>query len=182
MKRNYFGMIIYCLLVFAILTVSIVALPTNAKYIKQTQKVTNTFSAKDSTPPKIEENFDGQVKENVRIDVGESGYSVYVRAEVVITWKKGTGDNTVIYYELPQENVDYTIVYDLANGWELGKDGYYYYKNPVQSGDKTGILIKECKYAAGVVPPEGYTLSVDIIAQTIQVSAGSNYKEAWNID
>lgn len=150
----------------------------NAAYIKSSNDVVNTFDPADSVDPKIIEDFDGTVKQNVYFEVDENPdhlteYPVYVRAAIVFTWQDETG---VVYYSKPIEateydetngyNGDYTI--DLnTDGWELGADGFYYYKESVESGDKTDILIKECRQV-NAAPAEGYTLSVEIIVQTVQ--------------
>ena len=43
------------------------------------------------------------------------------------------------------------------------------------------MLIKECKKVDGVTPPDGYDLSVEIIASGIQSTPDGAVKEAWGM-
>ena len=52
--------------------------------------------------------------------------------------------------------------------WEQGSDGYYYYKSKVSADNETSILFTGCKLADGAKAPDGYYLSVEIVAQSIQ--------------
>ena len=56
-------------------------------YLSWTGANTNTFTGENSVNPAINETFNGTTKEKVSISVGETGYSVYVRAMLVINWK-----------------------------------------------------------------------------------------------
>ena len=136
-------------------------------YLKlSTKKTDNSFQSAHSVNPQINETkFDGSIKENVTVNVGETGYSVYVRAAVVVTWQDSDGN---VYVMPPQEGVDYSIGYN-RDQWEKRGD-YWYYNSVVESGGETASLIKECK-PLKAAPVEGYTLNVKVIAQTIQ-SAG----------
>lgn len=182
MKQKNLGNTWYYLLLIAIVLVAVVAAPLSAKYIKQTENLTNIFTPADSEEhsfedPTVIEDFDGHVKENVYIKVGDTGVPVYVRVEISITWKNAEG---TVYYLTPAPGVDYSLDLDLTGDWELGEDGYYYYKIPVESDGETSILIKKCTQTA--VAPEGYSLSVDILVQTVQANdSDSSYKEAWEL-
>ena len=175
----------------------------NAAYIKNSNDVVNTFKPADSIIPEIVEDFDGTAKKNVYFEVGDTEYPVYVRATIVFTWQDETG---IVYYSKPIEATpilsdggeiigydgDYTIDLNLSDtDWEYNeKDGFYYFKNPVKSGDKTGILINECRQV-NAAPVEGYTLSVEIIVQTVQAVGYTDednengvipaYQDAWNL-
>ena len=141
-------------------------------------KAENRFGQSDASTLNISEQFDGDVKENVGVSVGETGYSVYVRAAVSVTWKNAAGD---VLAEAPSLlRNEYSIEYSLTGtpsadsenaGWFLAGDGFYYYRYPVQSGGETSPLITLCRQLADA-PKDGYTLCVDIAAQTVQ-SAGS---------
>jgi apolipoprotein N-acyltransferase len=156
-----------------------------------TDPVTNTFPVAESVAPQISEEVSGDAgniteKRNVTVNVGttsvsnDAGYSVYVRAAVVITWQDSAGN---VYIEAPEEE-DYTIVY--GDDWTYDSNtGYWYYNSVVKSGDQTTALIQSCS-ALAAAPVNGYTLNVKIIAQTIQ-SAGSTdtgnksaVMDAWN--
>ena len=188
MKRKTIRRSWQVLLVVALVLVTAVAVPVFARYIKQTNMVTNTFSPADTSDPVIEEDFKDNVKKDVCVSVGELKYPVFVRATIVITWKDA---NDIVHFQKPVENTDYELVLG-EDDWDYNaKDGYYYYKYPVPSKGKTTALIKSCTQLPDAEPPEGYTLSVEIIAQTVQAVGftdgdGSDpdteipaYQDAW---
>lgn len=178
-----------------------------ARYIKNSGKVTNTFTPAPSVTPTVVEEFepDKTEKKNVKFQIGDTGYPVYVRAAIVITWKDADG---TVYFSKPVEAVkspdgdpsseegdsyegDYLLDLNLsATGWVKGTDGYYYYQTPVPSGGETGYLINSCKQV-NLNQPDGYTLSVEIIVQTVQAvgyTDGENdepvipaYQDAWGL-
>lgn len=176
----------------AVMVVTVATVPLYARYVKQTEDVSNIFSRAEVTDPSVDESFDGVEKSNVKISVGETGYPVYVRATIVITWKKlvevdGKFEE-VIYYDPPVVDDDYTlalVLTELTDGWKKGSDGFYYYTSPVTSGGETSVLISSCKQMTNANVPDGYFLSVDVIAQTIQAVGSTDdgdipaYEDAW---
>ena len=130
------------------------------------------------------------VKENVRIqNTGDT--DAYIRVAVVVNWKNASGN---VWAQKPIEKTDYTIEWNLSeDGWVNGADGYYYFKNEVtpktdcnhQDNTEycnqcmTDILIKSCSPIAGSAP-DGYSLSVEIIASAIQSSPDMVVKEQWS--
>lgn len=141
--------------------------------------VSNTFSAAPDSEPTIDESFVDNFKTDVKVDVGNPGYAVYVRAAIVVNWEQNgidsdgnktiTSANTGIYHATaPVAGTDYTISLNTApdGPWFLGTDGFYYHKAMVSS-DATSNLIETCKVVSGKAP-DGYHLDVKIIAQTIQ--------------
>lgn len=176
-------------IILAALTVCVTSL-LFAAYLKQTDKVTNKFIPAKSVKPTVEETFDGTEKSDVYINVGKTRYPVYVRVKIVITWKDKDG---IIYFKEPTENSDYTMTLNLTStGWTYNAaDGYYYYQTPVKSLGNTDVLIKRCVPISGREPSSDYTLSVEVIAQTIQAIGFTDgdgedstteipaYKDAW---
>ena len=126
-----------------------------------TKPVENRFQTALSPTPTVSETFDQKTKTNVSVDVGNPGYAVYVRAAVVVTWKNEAGD---VFGKAPQPETDYTVSYNKTDWFE--KDGFWYCKAPLNSG-KTPVLIQSCAPVEGKAP-EGYSLNVEIIAQTVQ--------------
>lgn len=168
------------LIILVVLMVAIVSL-LNAYYIKNSNDVTNNFIPAVPVNPTVEEAFDGTKKENVYFKVGDTGYPVYVRAKIVITWKNEDG---VVYFKPPKKGADYDYTIDLnLNDWTEGSDGYYYYKEKVESNGQTSYLINKCVQLNSAVPPaEGYSLSVELIVQTIQAIGNtddSSNNPAW---
>lgn len=167
------------LLITLAVLAALIATAVFAAYLRNSDEVENTFKPADSVTPEIIEKFeefDNTVKKDVYFEVGDTEYPVYVRAAIVITWQK----DGIVYFSRPDEatpilnnddeiigyNGDYTI--DLnTDDWTLQEDGFYYFKSSVASGDETSILINECRQI-NAAPVEGYTLSVEVLVQTIQ--------------
>lgn len=153
---------------------------TIAYLFMQTDSITNTFTPTSTGITIVEEN-EGSTKNNVKItNTGE--IKAYIRATVVVTWKDTNGN---VYGKAPVENTDtnsdgdYEVTWT-KNSWVKGSDGFYYYKEPVESGDSTGVLLTDCKPVEGKAP-EGYNLSVEILAQAIQAEPTSAVTDAWKV-
>lgn len=150
---------------------------TVAYLVDATGSVENTFSP-TSTGTNIEETT-GSTKTDVYV-TNTGDISAYIRARYLITWQNAAGDIRVA-----KQDVDYTLTMGSSN-WLPGSAGLYYWKNPVAGkGGVTENLIDECK-VIGNPPAEGYTLHVEILAQSIQAEGmSSNGKlpvvEAWKV-
>ena len=161
-------------LVALVLILGAVVGGTLAYLAARTDAIVNTFN-----PAKVditvEENFNGSTKKDVKIK-NNGDTEVYIRATYVVTWKDAAEN---VYPEQPQPGVDYTIGRNPDGGW-YHFNGYYYYTYPVASGASTGVLIDECAPVAGRAP-EGYTLSVDVLASAIQSVPAEAVGEAWGV-
>lgn len=146
---------------------------TVAYLIDQTGSITNTFTPANVTP-QVTEDFDNKVKNNVKI-TNDGDIPAYIRVKVVVTWKKGND----VYGVAPKLDTDYTWQIP-GTDWVKGSDGFYYYTKPVPAGEKTSILLTDCKLKESVKAPEGYSLSVDIHAQAIQAEPTTAVTSAWN--
>ena len=189
MKRKHNNITIIPYAAWGLIAVMLILSLAAAKvfaYLKQSAgKAENTFLSEQSVTPQINETFNGNEKSNVSVFVGDAGYSVYVRAAVIITWKDSSGN---VLAETPSLlRQDYEISYNLKEGgWFYGNDGFYYYSIPVESGSSTDTLINNCKPLSGA-PENGYSLDVEIIAQTIQSAGFSDagdvpaVTEAWGV-
>ena len=149
----------------------------------------NTMEPAPNPTISIQETFttntdNNLVKEDVYVNVGNPGYAVYVRALIVVSWKDKDGN---AYWEGPDEG-DYHMTLDLSQWF---KEGEFYYLRPqmvqgMAGYPNTPILITEC-YQVGEPPVPGYTLHVEIFAQTIQAVGTTDGDEkpavtdAWGI-
>ncbi|PWL75947.1 MAG: hypothetical protein DBY22_03035 [Clostridiales bacterium] len=161
-------------LVALVLIIGAVVGGTLAYLAARTDAIVNTFN-----PAKVdimvEENFDGSTKKDVKIkNTGDT--EVYIRATYVVTWKDAAGN---VYPEQPQSGVDYNISLNLEQGW-FYYNGYYYYTAPVAPLASTGVLIDLCTPVTGRAP-EGYTLSVNVLASAIQSVPAEAVGEAWGV-
>ena len=147
-------------------------------------KVDNSFTPEADADPTIVETFGDNVKSDVAVKVGDNGYSVYVRSAIVATWVNST-DPTKVHATAPIAGVDYNLTLNFTD-WFLGSDGYYYHKAAVNSGKTTSVLITNCEPIVGKTP-EGYSLNVKILAQTIQALGTTDstdtpaVEDAWKV-
>lgn len=172
------------ILLFALLTLaSVTAGGTLAYLATDTDPVINTFTPAKVASDVIEGTFDGNVKKNVKVaNVGNT--EAYIRAAIVVTWKANGMENTVSAIK-PVKDTDYTIELNTGEngGWFVGDDGFYYHKEPVNhtgSTTKTSDLIIKCEPVAGQTP-EGFELSVEIIASAIQSTPISVVQNQWGV-
>lgn len=112
----------------------------------------------------VEETFDGQAKERVRVrNTGDT--DAYIRVSLVSYYLCGGGvDGT-----RPAPALSFTP----GDGWVLHSDGYYYYTLPVAGGDETGVLIEHLALAPDQV--------VDVIASAVQSAPARAVQEAWGV-
>ena len=171
MKRNKFSKKSLCIIAASAMIVVIAAVGVTIAYLTdKSPEVKNTF-----TPSKVEtdidENFDGAVKENVKI-INQGDINAYIRAKIVINWvKKGTNE------VLPASSGDYEMVMG-SDKWKK-IDDIYYYTEKVPAKGTTENLINSCK---PIVKKDGYVLNVTILAEGIQAEPDTAIKEAWKID
>ena len=164
MKRMNSKAVALLITIAVLLTVTVGG--TVAYLAASTPSVTNVFTP-GSVVPEINEELNGNVKQNVTVkNIGN--VDAYIRAKIVVTWKKGNE----VYPVMPVADTDYTI--SLNTGSEAGKWTYdaaadiYYYNGKVGAGLSTANLINSCQQAATANVPDGYTLHVEILAQAIQ--------------
>ena len=146
---------------------------TIAYIVTNTESITNTFEP-GKVPITIGENtFDGKTKSNVYV-INKGNVSAYIRAKIIVTWKNAQGEVS----GTPVTASDYNMV---INNTDWTKDGdFYYYNDSVEERGTTGYLINSCRKTA--IPPDGYDLSVEIIAESIQadgMDGVSNAQQAF---
>ncbi len=173
----------FVVLFILVVSLSVSNIGSSLAYLSDsTQNAVNTF-----TPGKVtcsvEETFDGETKSNVKIvnDNSDDNIPVFIRATVTINWQKdGTGndDNNIATYNasVPESGSDYSIKFAENTGWFKASDGYYYFKNPVNPGAGTDVLIESC---TPLISKKGYHLSVDVIAEAIQYSPKTAVESSW---
>lgn len=145
--------------------------------------LTNQFDV-GKVSAKIEENFDGQVKSDVRV-TNTGNMPVYVRCNLSVYYETSKGkeqdseaetktDNISI--NVPKKDEDYTLQFPdgFKDNW-LEIDGIYYYRKPLQNGESVQF-IKNCKE---VKKKDGEKLVVDISTQSIQAEPERAVSDAW---
>ncbi len=155
---------------------SLISFVTVAFLITKADGIENKFVGAE-VGCEVTEEFDGAVKKSVAVK-NSGDTDCYIRARVVFTWL--SEDGAELFARLPHEGSDYTVEYaDAESNWVEGADGYMYYKIPVKPSRSTSSLIKECRPVEDRAP-EGYRLSVEIIASSIQALPTSAVTEAWS--
>ena len=141
---------------------------------------TNTFTPAQISCDVIEE-FDGTVKRNAAVkNTGET--DAYIRAAVNVTrMKDENASEQTVTAKVPQADVDYELIFYIDTGWIKGADGYWYYQTPVAPGAVTEAFIRECRQLEGANVPQGYHLSVEIVASAIQSSPEKAVAQQWNV-
>lgn len=180
------------MLVSLILIITIGVGGTLAYLVATTGEVKNTFTP-SQVNISVDEKFDGNTKSDVKISNHNDSVKAYIRAAIVVNWMDKDGN---VWAENPVEGEDYTITYrpdmddedgeeDIDNDW-VEYNSYWYHTTPVGVGKDTDTLIASAAPVAGKAP-EGYYLSIEILAQGIQadgVDANGNkpVELAWGVD
>ncbi|MBQ4642513.1 MAG: hypothetical protein IJB47_07900 [Oscillospiraceae bacterium] len=169
------------LLVSLVLLLALAVGGTLALLIADTESVVNTFTP-GSTDVTIEETFNQpyETKENVSIK-NAGDVPVYIRVAIIPTWEDGDGNPVGIAAGLSDLTIDWgatggnEMEETPGNGWEKGKDGFWYYTSPVSAGNSTNNLIT----SATVITSNGYKMNLQILAQSIQAQPDEAVEQAW---
>lgn len=178
------------IIIASVMLLLLVAVGTTLAYIfTETNPVENTFEPSKvscavvengGTPVTGSVTDTGNVKENVQIkNTGDT--DAYIRVAVVVNW--ASADGSCVWAQTPADD-DYTITYNLSNGWFNGGDGFYYYSKAVSPGESTSVLIDEAKQLLAV--PKGtdgtqYYLSIEIVASAIQSTPETVVENHWGV-
>ncbi len=183
MKTTHTKSIMLLVSAALLLTASIVG--TLAYLTDNSGPVTNQFDP-DRVPIEVEENFSGTTRSNETMK-NNGNIPAYIRAAIVVNWVRvdEKGNVTGIYGEAPKAD-DHTIT---INDKDWSKSGdYYYYKGIVAANDGsesnddlTAILIESASVKSEATIPDGYQLSVEILAQSIQAEPADAVQEAWDM-
>lgn len=168
------------LLVSLVLVLGVAVGGTVAFLSTRTDSKENTFTPSKVTC-EVTETFNNNVKSNVAVkNTGDT--TAFIRAAINVTWmsNKDAVDQTVSS-KVPVKNTDYSIKLADNTNWIRGADGYYYYKLPVDPQVSTGVLIEECKLQNNASVPDGYHLSVEIVASAIQSVPDSVVQSMWHV-
>ena len=178
------------IIITSVMLLLLVAVGTTLAYIfTETNPVENTFEPSKvscavvengGTPVTGSVTDTGNVKENVQIkNTGDT--DAYIRVAVVVNW--ASADGSCVWAQTPADD-DYTITYNLSNGWFNGGDGFYYYSKAVSPGESTSVLIDEAKQL--LAAPKGtdgtqYYLSIEIVASAIQSTPETIVENHWGV-
>lgn len=172
------------LLVSLLSVVAISVGVTLAFVFMKTDEVENRFEPSKVACAVVEngsstEHFDDQVFVSTKSDVkikNTGDTDAYIRVAVVATWKNAAG---TVWAQLPVAGTDYTA-WTPGTGWTQIGD-YYYYTQPVAPTETTGILIDKIEVLDSANIPDGYFLSIEIVASAIQAKSSTVVEEQWGV-
>ena len=121
---------------------------------------------------KSESTDDGSFTYNVTNVSENQPIVAYIRAAVVVNWQDSEGN---LWAVPPQKDTHYTITADDCTLL----DGYYYYNGTCAKNQGFPITVQ---LAAGATPPSGYTLHVQILAESIQSVPATAVGDAWGYE
>lgn len=174
------------LLVSLVLVLGVAVGGTVAFLSTRTDSKENTFTPSEVTCA-VTETFNNNVKSNVAVqNTGDT--TAFIRAAINVTWMKdaeaGTeydAANQTVSAKVPGKDTDYSIQLAKNTNWIKGDDGYYYYQLPVNPQYSTEVLIEDCKLLKSASVPDGYHLSVEIVASAIQSAPDSVVQSMWHV-
>ena len=171
-KKRKINTAVLLIIIGAILLTSIGV--TLAYLSLKTPEITNNF-VPAAVSCKVEEQFEDGVKSQVKVrNTGDA--SAYIRAAVVVNFVNDL--NGSVLSTAPVEGQDYTLTFEDNLAWKKGADGYYYHKQPVAVNSLTNTLISS---AQALNEPEGYSLSIQILASAIQSDPPKAVQESWGV-
>ena len=142
------------IIIASVMLLLLATVGTTLAYIfTETKPVENTFNPSKVSCAVVENGYEpvsgeiqniSDIKSNVQIkNTGDT--DAYIRVAVVVNWMDEAG--TKVWATKPVEGADgdYTITYNLSNGWFNGGDGFYYYSKTISPEKLTTILINEAK-------------------------------------
>lgn len=179
-KKKQFNRAVAIMTAIIVLIVASIS-TTIAFLITGTDSITNVFTPSKVTTEVIRDDNAGTYSIK---NTGDT--EAYIRAAVVVNWKKTDGTNTV-YADAPKAGVDYTIDFVglKENGGKWIEKTYdngevlYYYTSPVAVGDTTSSLFSGVALMDGITAPEGYTLAVEVLGSGIQSTPYGVVEEKW---
>lgn len=168
------------LLVSLLLVLGVAVGGTVAFLSTRTDSKENTFTPSKVTC-EVTETFNNNVKSQVAVkNTGDT--TAFIRAAINVTWMSNQdAANQTVSAKVPVKDKDYSITFAKNTNWIQGADGYYYYQLPVDPKDSTGVLIEECKLQENASVPDGYHLSVEIVASAIQSAPDSVVQSMWHV-
>ena len=171
-RRLGFGRQVLLLAALVVIAMGVVG-GTVAYLVTNTSPVRNTFEP-GKVSCEIDEKFDSPYTEKKDVKVKNTGNTdAYIRAAIIVTWKSGND----IVATVPVNGTDYRIIGLEPNAKWTKVGDYYYYNKKVSPGEKTSNLFDSCE----VLTDNGYTLSVEILADAIQAEPERVVEENWHV-
>lgn len=134
--------------------------------------VVNTFTP-SQVRCKVVEDFNDQTGVKSKVQVKNiSDIPAFIRVKLVTYRTNGKGQHIGGTAELPAFNP--------GSGW-VEHNGYYYYTQPVQPQNFTGILIDEIQLQDPYTDADRGRQAIDVMAEAIQSMPATAVQEAWHV-
>ena len=170
----------FAILLFSVVTVLVVrAYLTARSEEKLNEFAPMTYTDTEIVEPQKEFSLTGGAttiakSATVSNPAGSQKKPVFVRVAVVCS-----------VYDLSGVNVSYKhncqASFTTASGWTKGADGYYYYNSIIDPGESTTELFgSDVSISNTADLPDGYTINIDVIADTVQAVSIDSSK--WTAD
>ena len=132
--------------------------------------VVNTFTP-SQVRCEVVEDFNDQTGVKSKVQVKNiSDIPAFIRVKLVTYRTNGKGQHIGGTAELP--------VFNPGSGW-VEHNGYYYYTQPVQPQNFTGILIVEIQLQDPYMDADGGRQAIDVMAEAIQSVPEAAVQDAW---
>lgn len=169
MKHNHFQnkrKALTLLLALALLTIAVTG--TIAYLFTNSKSITNVFTTTNVPNTPVEE-FDGTTKSSIMVQ-NTGNIAAYVRVKLVTYRVNESGDHIGGTATIP--------AFTLGTNW-FEKDGYYYYKLPVQPNATSGNLLGESITLQKYTDADGGKQVIEVISESIQSVPADAVEDAW---
>ena len=187
MKKSI--IVISCILLLLVTVGTTLALVfTNTDPVQNTFKPSKVSCAvvetlvKDDSSTTSETSGDNVYEVDVKKDVmikNTGDTDAYIRVAIVVTWQKADG---TVYAVQPELGKDYSMTLNLTDSGWFKKGDYYYYNQPVVPNADTPYLINSAAQLATAKVPDGYFLSIEIVASAIQSAPDDVVTSQWKVE
>ena len=172
-SNGRFRTVVICI----VLVLLLAAGGTFAYLIAKTDGVLNQFQPASVT-------CQVNAREDETFDVTNTGnIDAFIRAAIVVNWMDENGN----VRGLAPSARDYTLTMNTSDWWQDPASGFWYYTAAVPTGETTTDLIEAVAITSDVQIPEGYDLSVEVVAEAIQAEGLKDgtttqaFQDAWGI-
>lgn len=152
-------------LIIALALILVLAVGGTVAYIfTQTDPVINTFTPTEAKIT-VDEETNSNQKTSITVVNNSTGVPVYIRVALVANMIDGAGNVT---------GAASVPTFTPGDDWIVGRDGYYYYTEPVPVGESTGNLLDTPMTLLE-------NMQVVVLADAIQAEPTTAVTQAWDV-
>ncbi len=152
-------------LIIALALILVLAVGGTVAYIfTQTDPVINTFTPTEAKIT-VDEETNSNQKTSITVVNNSTGVPVYIRVALVANMIDGAGNVT---------GAASVPTFTPGDDWIVGRDGYYYYTEPVPVGGSTGNLLDTPMTLLE-------NMQVVVLADAIQAEPTTAVTQAWDV-